>query len=333
MFSNQGFRYSSCGRPALILALMAGSAVLPSAAQATGTRAGTLIDNTATATYQQGGTPVTVPSNLVSLRVDELIDAVVDWQDPSNVLTTPGATGQVLRFQVTNTGNGVETFGLTTVGNLGGDQFDPTVTSIVIDDGDGVYEPGIDVVYVPNSNDPTLNPDASVTVFVVSTTPGNVTDGNLGNVQLVATSRTGTGAPGTTVPGGGEGGGDAIIGTTGGDGSDIGTYEVVSATVALAKSAVVTNQFGNDDPVPGATITYTIVATVTGSGNLNGLSIADAIPAGTTYVANSITLGGVPQTDTADADASSFAANAIAVSLGNVPGGQTRTVTFRVTIN
>jgi uncharacterized repeat protein (TIGR01451 family) len=332
MLSNAEFRLTSHGRPALILALLAGAAALPTVAQATGTRAGTLIDNTATATYQQGGSPVVVPSNIVTLRVDELIDTVVDWRDPSNVSTTPGATGQVLSYQVTNTGNGVETFGLTTA-NAGGDQFDPTVTSIVIDDGDGVYEPGIDVVYVPGSNDPTLNPDASVTVFVVSTTPGTVTDGNLGNVQLVATSRTGTGTPGTSFAGAGEGGGDAIIGTSGGDGSDLGTYEVTSATVALVKSAVVTNQFGNDDPVPGATITYTIVATVTGSGSLTGLSIADAIPAGTTYVPNSITLGGTAQTDATDADASSFAASAIAVSLGTVPGGQTRTVTFRVTIN
>lgn len=316
-------------------ALVFGGFVLiaPASASATGTRAGTVIDNTATATYDQGGSPVTVNSNVESIRVDELLDAVVGWTDASDVATTPGATGQVLTFEVTNSGNGVEAFSLATVSTIGGDQYDPTVTSIVIDDGDGVYEPGVDLVYVPGSNDPVLNPDQIITVFVISTTPAGVADTNRGGVQLTATAITGSGAPGTTIAGQGEGGGDAIVGTSGADGTDNGFYQVAAATVSLVKSAVVADPFGTDNAVPGATVTYTIVATTAGSGTLPNLTINDAIPAGTTYVANSITLGGTAQTDAVDADAGRFAANAIAVALGTVAGGQTRTVTFRVTIN
>ncbi len=307
--------------------------IAPGLANATGTRAGTVIDNTATATFDQGGTPVTVNSNVESIRVDELLDTVVAWSDASDVVTTPGATAQVLTFEVTNSGNGVEAFTLATVSTIGGDQYDPMVTSIVIDDGDGVYEPGVDIVYVPGANDPLLDPDQSVTVFVISTTPAGVADTNRGGVQLTATATTGSGTPGTTIAGQGEGGGDAIVGTSGADGTDNGFYQVAAATVSLVKSAVVADPFGTDNPVPGATITYTIVATTAGSGTLPNLTVNDAIPVGTTYVANSITLGGAGQTDVADGDAGRFASNAIAVALGTVAGGQTRTVTFRVTIN
>ena len=315
--------------------LLAGASLLaaPGIAAAAGTRAGTLINNTATATYDQGGPPRSVDSNQQQLRVDELIDITAVWSDPSDVPTTPNATGQVLKFTLTNIGNGAEAFGLTTVSTIGGDNYDPTVNQIVIDNGNGIYEPGVDIVYVPGSNDPVLQPDASVVVFVIATTPGTVTDGNRGGVQLIGTSRTGTGAPGSSVAGAGEGGGDAVFGPSGGDDDDNGYYQVASATVGLAKSASVLDPFGGSEVVPGSIITYTIVATTTGSGSLANLAINDSVPATTTYVPNSITLGGAPLSDAADADAGRFSANAIAVSLGTVAGGQTRTVTFRTRVN
>lgn len=319
----------------LRLAILASVSILAAtghAAHAAGTRAGTLIDNTATATFDQNGVPSTVNSNTHTLRVDEVIDTVVDWGDPADIVTTPGATSQVLRYTVTNTGNGRETLSLATNNGIGGDQYDPIVNQIIIDDGDGIYEPGIDQVYDPSSGI-TLDPDASVTIFVVSTTPGGVSDGNRGGVRLTATSRTGVGAPGTSFSGAGDGGGDAVLGTTGGDGSDDGFYQVSAATVALVKSATVADPFGGTSAVPGSVITYTIVATTSGSGNLPNLAINDAIPATTTYVPGSIRLGGAPLTDAADADAGSFASNAISVSLGTVAGGQTRTVTFQARIN
>jgi uncharacterized repeat protein (TIGR01451 family) len=315
--------------------LLAGASVLvaPGLAAAAGTRAGTLINNTASATYDQGGPPSTVNSNVQQLRVDELIDITTVWSDSADVPTTPNATGQVLKFTLTNIGNGAEAFGLTTVSTIGGDNYDPTVNQIVIDNGNGIYEPGIDVVYVPGSNDPVLQPDASAVVFVVATTPGTVSDNDRGGIQLVGTSRTGTGAPGSSVLGAGEGGGDAVFGPSGGDDDDNGYYQVASATIGLVKSATVLDPFGGSEVVPGSIITYTIVATTSGSGSLANVAINDSVPATTTYVTNSITLGGAPLTDAADADAGRFSANAIAVSLGTVAGGQTRTVTFRTRVN
>jgi uncharacterized repeat protein (TIGR01451 family) len=318
----------SCSAIALLAAL-----ALPAQASAAGTRAGSTISNTATASFDAGGGTTTVDSNRVDLLVDEVLDVTVDSSDPADVPTTPGATGQMLTFSVTNNGNGAEAFGLTTIANGGGDDYDPTVTQIYLDNGDGIFDAGTDTLYTPGANDPSLDPDQSITVFVLATTPGTVVDGNRGIVSLVAAAKTGTGAPGDSFAGQGEGGGDAVVGATGADGSDAGAYVVSAATVTLVKSAVVTNPLGTPDPIPGATITYTIVATVAGSGSVSGLAITDNIPADTSYVPGSITLGGAALSDAVDADAGDFNGTRVNVTLGTVPGGQSRTVTFRTTID
>lgn len=318
----------SCSFIALLAAL-----ALPMQANAAGTRAGSTISNTASASFDAGGGPTTIDSNRVDLLVDELLDVTVDSGNPADVPTTPGATGQVLTFSVTNNGNGVEDFALSTVANAGGDDYDPAVTQVYLDNGDGLFDAGTDTLYIAGVNDPTLDPDESTTVFVVTTTPGTVVDGNRGIVSLAAAAKTGTGAPGDSFAGQGEGGGDAVVGSTGADGEDAGAFVVSAATVTLVKSASITNPLGTADPIPGATITYTIVATVAGSGSVNGLAITDNIPADTSYIPGSITLGGSGLTDAADADAGDFNGTRINVALGTVAGGQTRTVTFQTLID
>lgn len=319
--------------PAISTLALAMALALPLQADAVKTRAGSTISNTASASFDTGGGTQTIDSNQVDLRVDELLDVTVDSSDPADVPTTPGATAQLLTFSVTNSGNGEESFALSTIANGGGDDYDPAVTQIYIDNGDGVFDANTDTLYTPGANDPTLDPDESVTIFVLSTTPGTVADGNRGTVSLVAASKTGTGTPGTSFAYQGEGGGDAVVGSTGADGQDQGAYIVSAATVSLVKSAVIADPFGGSEPVPGATITYTIVATVAGSGSVSGLAITDNIPADTSYVAGSITLGGTAQTDAADTDAGDYNGTRVNVALGTVAGGQTRTVTFQTTID
>ena len=323
----------SCSFIGLLAAL-----ALPAPAQAQtspppATRAGTTISNTATATFDAGGGAQTVDSNRVDLLVDELLDVTVASNNPTDVPTTPGATGQVLSFRVTNTGNGPENFALSTIANAGGDNYDPAVTQIYVDaNGDNAFDANVDTLYTPGTGDPLLQPETAITVFVVATTPGTVVDGNRGIVSLVAAAKTGTGAPGYSFAGQGEGGGDAVVGSTGADADDDGAFIVSAATVTLVKSAAVTNALGTTDPVPGATITYTIVATVAGSGSVGGLAITDNIPPNTRYAPGSITLGGGALSDAADADAGDYNGTRINVALGTVAGGQTRTVTFRTTI-
>lgn len=317
------------------LVIVSASIAFASPVQAAGTVAGTTISNTANATFDDpSGTLTTVPSNRVDIKVDEVLDVTVATASPGTVIVAPGSTNQVLSFTVTNTGNGSEAFALTPTTAIGGDQFDPTTTSIVIDtDNNGVYDPTFDTVYVPGSNDPVLAPDAAVTVFVLSTIPGGSVDLDRGFLDLTAAARTGTGAPGTVFATQGQGGGDAIVGTTGADSVDRGTYLVQTATVTFLKSATVLDRFGGNKSIPGSIVTYTLVANVSGTGTITGLKLGDAVPTSTTYEAGTITLQGATLTDVVDADAGEIATNTVAVRLGNIAGGQTRTVTFKVKIN
>lgn len=315
------------------LAILSATIAFATPAHAAGTLAGTTISNTANATFDTptGGT-TTLPSNTVDILVDEVLDVTVTTTTPT-VIVAPGSTNQVLAFTVTNTGNGSEAFTLSPTTAIGGDQFDPTSTSIVIDsNNNGVYDPTIDTIYVPGSNDPVLAPDGAVTVFVLSTIPGGAADLDRGFLDLTAAAVTGTGAPGTVFATQGQGGGDAIVGTTRADGVDRGAYLVQTATVAFIKSATVVDPFGGSNSVPGSIITYTLVANVSGTGTLANLKLGDAVPTDTTYEAGTITLQGASLTDVVDTDAGEIASNTVAVRLGNVAGGQSRTVTFKVKI-
>lgn len=306
-----------------------------STAEAAGTAAGTTISNTATATYTDpGGNAQTANSNQVDITVDELLNVTVATADPGPVSVVPSSTNQVLSFTITNTGNGSEAFDLTATTAIGGDQFDPTTTSIVIDtNNNSVYDAGVDTAYTAGSNDLTLAPDQSQRVFVLSTIPGGSNDLDRGDLDLTAAARTGIGAAGTIFASQGQGGGDAVVGTTGADGIDRGAYVVQNATMSFVKSASVLDPFGGSKSVPGSVVTYTLVATISGTGTLANLAIGDAVPANTTYEPSSITLQGSPMSDAADADAGVFAANTVTVQLGSVAGGQARTVTFKVRIN
>lgn len=301
---------------------------------AAGTPAGTSIANTATATFDlPGGGSGSVSSNTVSVRVDELLDVSVASRDGGDVTAVNGSSNQLLTFAVTNAGNGSEGFQLTARDTLGGDGFDPSVTAIAIDaNGNGTYDPGIDTVYTAGSS-LVLAADETRAVFVLSSIPAGTADGARGRVDLVAVAATGSGAPGTSFAGQGEGGGDAVVGATGADGEDQGHYVVSAATVAFVKSATVADPFGGSETVPGSIITYRLVATVSGSGSLSNLRIADPIPAGTAYEANSLTLGGAVLSDVADGDAGESGSNGIAVRLGTMAAGSSRTVTFKVKVN
>lgn len=318
---------------ALLTSCILAATLSANPAHAAGTLAGTDIQNIASATFDTAGGPVTIQSNTVVIKVDELLDVTVASTDPGDVTTSPGATGNVQTFRITNTGNGDEAFGLTANVANGGDDFDPTLQQIVIDtNNNGVFDAGVDTVYTSGVNDPVIAPDQSVTVFVITTTPAGVVDTNRANVSLNAVARTGTGTPGTSFAGAGQGGGNAVVGSTTAQATANGFLAVRATSVALLKSATILDPFGGNRPVPGAVVTYSLVATVSGTGTMNNLVITDPIPVGSQYQTGSITLEAAALTDAADADAGAFTGTSITVAAGNVPAGQTRTVTFKVRI-
>jgi uncharacterized repeat protein (TIGR01451 family) len=329
---------SSQRNTSLAVAAALGLGLLASRAHAVGVAAGTTINNTAEVTYSVGTVSTTATSNTVSVTVAEILDVVVTAQTPS-VAVTAGATQQELVYRVTNTGNGPETFRLVLNSVIGGDEFDPTPSSpsIYFDtDASGDFSAG-DTAYVVGNNDPALAADAFVTVLVVNDIPAGVVDTNRGFARLLADARTGTGAAGTSFAGQGQGGTDAVVGTTGADGDAQAQYLVAGITVNAVKSQAIVDQFGGTRPIPGARIDYTVVVGATGSGSATASVFNDAIPANTTYVPGTLRLNGTLLSDGADADAGVYEnapAPRVRVTLGTLTQASgSQTVTFAVTIN
>ncbi|MCX7283469.1 MAG: hypothetical protein NTX28_05385 [Novosphingobium sp.] len=318
-------------RTLALASLAASTALGASQAHAAGVNAGTLIQNTASASYGTGGSTTTVSSNTVSIRVDELLDVAVSSLDAGTVSL---ANSAVLTYRLDNTGNGAEAFSINVSSAVSGNGFDATIQSIAIDsNGNGTYEPGVDIVITNGGATPELAADGSTVIFVVVTQPSGTADGLAGQVRVTAQALTGAGTPGTSFAGQGQGGGDAVVGATTANANALGSLIASSATVALVKSFVIADPFGGSKPVPGAVVTFTIAATATGSGSVSDLHIVDAIPAGTTYVANSIALGGTALTDAADGDAGVASSSGIDVTVGTLAGGASNAVTFKTTIN
>jgi uncharacterized repeat protein (TIGR01451 family) len=180
---------------------------------------------------------------------------------------------------------------------------------------------------------PSLAPDKSVKVFVLVTAPAGATDAQTSQVRLTALAATGTGTPGTSFAGKGEGGGDAVVGLTSASAHSLASLIASLAAVTLTKTAAITDQFNTSKPVPGATVTYTLSAKITGTGTVEGLHINDGIPAGTTYVPGSLKLGTSALTDADDTDAGKAGTSGIDVTLPTLSGGTTSNVSFAVKIN
>lgn len=314
------------------VSISAAFAVCATAGHAAGVDAGTLIENTATATYDTGDGPETVDSNTVTVKVDELLDVTVTSLDSGAIAVTPGEA--VLTFEVTNQGNGPEAFTLTANPAVAGNDFDTTVDAIAVDtNGNGTYDPGVDEILTAPETTAVLDPDQAITVFVIVSVPDGVTDTQESDVELTADAVTGTGTPGTTFAGQGVDGGDAIVGSTTASATAVGSLIAQILAVDLAKSATILDPFGGTSAVPESVITYTLDATVSGTGSIDNFVVTDAIPAGTTYVAGTLTLDSSPLTDASGDDAGEADAAGISVDLGTVVGGTSHSITFDVSIN
>ncbi len=305
---------------------------------AAGTPAGTAVDNTAVINFEVGGSPLSQTSNTHTVTVAELLDVDVTLQSGPVAVATPD-TARELLYVVTNTGNGTETLSLAIDSALGGDDFDPVpaVPSIYFDtDGSGDLS-APDTPYNPGVNDPNLAADASVDILIVNDIPAALADGNIGFSQLSASSITGTGAPGDVFAGLGDGGVDAVVGTSGATDADTGQYVVADIQFTVVKTATVADPFGGTQPVPGAQINYQIVLTPSGAATASNSAFSDPIPLATTYVPGTITLNGAPLSDAADPDAGEFItvpAPEIVVVLGDLTGASgAQTITFSVTID
>ena len=209
------------GRP-LRLALGAavvGTLFAAQAAQAAGTDAGTSVTNRATVSYSVNsvaqtpiessptgnGTPGTGAGADTTFLVDRRINFTVAEVGGAATTTSPGATGVVTTFSVTNTTNGAQGFALSTANLANGsvvfgntDNRDVTITNVFVDaNGNGNYDPGTDIATAIDS----LAEDTSVAVFIVSDVPLAAVNGDFANVRLTATAAV-AGTNGATGDGG-----------------------------------------------------------------------------------------------------------------------------------
>lgn len=330
--------------------------LVPQLNWAAGTVAGTIISSSANLSYELGGlaqAPVTIAS--ATIKVDELIQPILTWQDGAPVSANSPGANNALTFVLTNSGNGYEAFSLTRAngplplpsGNY--TPLDGSIGSIYLESGllagFQATGPNADTVYIPGANDPSLAPDTGKIIYVVSDTP-NVPGNALGEVALTAASLT-PGAPGAlpgaSFAGQGEGGVFAVVGSTRAMASATGSYLAVAAAsgagspdLALNKTvAAVLDPNGTAVLMPGSVMTYQIAATLSGTGTVTNLAITDPLPDSLSFVPGSLVVDGVEQTDAADADKGQFvtATRTVSVSLGNVAAPANIVISFRATIN
>ncbi|WP_174286546.1 hypothetical protein [Sphingomonas bacterium] len=280
---------------------------------------GTHIDNVAMLRFAVGGVDRSIPSNTASIVVAERLDLTLVRTGSGSVAHDPHT---VIATTLTNTGSGHEAFDVTaTVGAAAA-----TGAIVAIDvDGNGRYDPAHDTL-LTNGRTPTLAPGASVALLVVADTSAPDTT----SLTIAAKAATASGTPGTVAAGAGDGGGDAIVGTTGATASVTIGIADANTPPTLTKTQAVHAPDGSDKPVSGAVVTYTLDATFGGA--TAGVRIADPVPAGTRYVAGSLTLDGAALSDAADADAGQSDGTTVAVTIGAIPSASTHRVQFQVQI-
>ncbi len=281
--------------------------------------ANTPIGNQASATYvDNGGTPQSVTSNTVETIVQQVAGVTIT-QDIS-LTVSPG--GQVsYPHTITNTGNGVDKFDLTTLAGSG----DFTYSNIQIFpdvDGNGVPDNFTEIFETPNISFPGNtggNPNTYGVVVVATVPSGGVNDGDSQSFQLTATS-------------------------------DLDSNESASNTntTTVDEDAVVNVQKARSvqNVAVGDTVTYTLSYTEAGgNSNASNLVIKDPLPAGVTYVPGSgrwSGASGVPLTDSNTGETASGityefddsgVADSVIVQIANINFGSAGNISFKVTVN
>jgi len=249
-------------------------------ANAAGTTAGTVVDNSASLTYTVGAvTQTAVASNTDSFLVDRKIDVIIAVTN-SPLTTAPGTTQAELVFQVANQGNDGETWQFSLVDNAGDDFDVDTVADCHLFDGAsdlGVF-----------TKDVVFNKDENKTLSVKCDIPLTATNGQSAEVFLTATIQ---GRPNNA----GDADNQATVqnvyaeaisenGDPLNDGKYTkgGTYFIEAPVVDLTKlscvlSDGVTTTAANAKRIPGATVIYMFDVNNTGTTAASALTITDAI--------------------------------------------------------
>lgn len=255
------------------LGAMVAALLLGQQAIAEGTRAGTDIDNTVNVAYQVGGLDQAPLTDTVTFVVDRRVAYTLQpVSTPDLLLVSPGQDDVFVDFLLTNLSNSDLDFTLSLVNMSGGDVDGSGADTADMTDIEYSVVTATDTVpaqdgaqYVDD-----LLVDDSVRIRVWGDAALALTDGQIAGLQLTATAVELTGSEGS--PGAvldyTAGNDDLVIdnvdpaGTLGVRISNDG-FEVQSADLTVAKDyTVIDDGFGGTvNPLPGATIQYTILIT------------------------------------------------------------------------
>lgn len=341
-----------------IAALVVGAADVGHAA---GTLAGTNVSNVATINYSVSGVGQPALTANADFVVDRRIDMTLTPVPAALVNVTPGTAGNLIPFTLTNTSNAPLDFATApanratgTADPYGGavaDSFDATNASFADNDASGTYVAATDT----SANVTNLGPDASRLVFVVSSIPGGTASGSVGVVTLTVTATELGGAALSQSAGADVA---ATVQTVFADGagdtdaardaafSDSSGFLVQGATVSVTKTEALIsdpiNGATNPKHIPGAIVEYTVTVTNAAASALPATSVTltDVMPANVTFqvdgyaVGFGIRVGGVNQSNAADADSADFnvGTSTVTATVASLAPGASTVVTFRVAV-
>jgi hypothetical protein len=340
--------------------VLAATAVAASPAFAAGTTAGTTVTNNVTLDYKVGGVDQNQVTASDTFTVDRKVNLTVAEVGTITTTVSPGQTGAVTAFTVSNASNAPLDFALAgtqlsggTAAHGGTDNFNVSNLKVYADtNANGTYDPGTDLetTYLDQ-----VAADTSRTVFIVADVPLGRATTDIAGVRLTATASeaTASGSLGATVTqtaGANTSGVDTVFADTNANGNVArdgihfaeDDYTILAASLTATKtSRVISDPFnGSTNPkmIPGAVVEYCIaVANSAGSATAGGVNITDALPAETTYdSAFGIKLNGTVTGSSCNADGSaggSYAAGTVSGTLADIAAGVTRTLVFRVSVN
>lgn len=261
----------------------------------------TLISNTATAAYSVGGVAqANVTSTATTFNVGVKVIVSVVNNDGNEVTVVPGTSKYALKFTITNNGNAVQDYdlssiaaGVGTASPYGGanDSFDGTTIQIYVEDGTTAGFQAAEDTLTSSINN--LAADGGQQVAYIVYSPTDLTQSYLETAVyfLKATGKWadntaitfGSGTPTLAQAGGSCNGAttvDVVAGDTDGDGAgandgdkdgshlDDGAYEVCSAIIGVSKSHSVIwdtiNYNSTPKALPGAIVEYTVQIANTG---------------------------------------------------------------------
>lgn len=278
----------------------AAAAALSQSVFAAGTTQGTVISNTASVNYKVATVDQPqVDSSAVTFKVDRKVIFAVATAEVAAVSVTPGTSGNVLKFTVTNTSNDTLDFDLAAVALSGtGAKFGGTdnidaasAPSVFVDsNADSTYQAGSDTATSIDN----LAAGSSITVFVVASFNTGLANGDIASYHLKATAKASDGSALSDDSGSADVAGTVqnvfadAAGSAPGDvandkqHSDYADYKIATATLTVSKSSAVVSDpiSGTTNPkaIPGAVIEYTItVSNGAGASTATNVVVTDSL--------------------------------------------------------